>query len=353
MALASKPEYEEFVGVDGCKGGWLMAAVAGDGSLSFDLQPTIEVVLASRPRSLILVDIPIGLRDSGASERLCDLQARKRLKKRSSSVFAAPVRGALSAPDHRTASAVNRKLTEGARGLSRQSWGIAAKIREVNEHLAGREASLPVVREMHPELCFWALNRCRPLGHNKKKKEGYQERIKLLSRHYAEIDNLVSEVRRKHGHDTVQRDDVLDAVVGAITASLGRQSLYTLPEAPEKDSVGLPMEMVYFPLGPEALEAERLHTDPTPSEAHIGGRPDRRSARGLARKKDLGTTQPGYVNRNSQEVIRSTGKPGTDHGQYIYVLRCGECGEEYGANGSDIFQRKCPDCQDGAPGLST
>ncbi len=63
------------------------------------------------------------------------------------------------------------------------------------------------------------------------------------------------------------------------------------------------------------------------------------------------TTQPGYVNRNDQTVLRATGLPGTDYGQSIYVLRCGDCGHEYGANGSDIFQRKCPTCQDGADGL--
>jgi hypothetical protein len=55
-----------------------------------------------------------------------------------------------------------------------------------------------------------------------------------------------------------------------------------------------------------------------------------------------GTTEPGYRNRNGQVVIRPTHLAGTDHYQYIYVLRCGKCGHEYGANGSDIFQRRCP-----------
>jgi hypothetical protein len=63
------------------------------------------------------------------------------------------------------------------------------------------------------------------------------------------------------------------------------------------------------------------------------------------------TTQMGYINRNNQEVMRSTGKAGTDHGQYIYVLRCRCCGHEYGANGSDIQLRRCPNHDRGAPGL--
>lgn len=52
-------------------------------------------------------------------------------------------------------------------------------------------------------------------------------------------------------------------------------------------------------------------------------------------------TKPGYVNRNGQVVIRNTGLPGTDHVQTIYQLACSHCGHNYGANGSDIFERKC------------
>ena len=50
---------------------------------------------------------------------------------------------------------------------------------------------------------------------------------------------------------------------------------------------------------------------------------------------DKGTTRPGYRNRNGQVVLRSTGLPGTDYNQTIYVLRCENCGHEYGSNGSD------------------
>lgn len=63
------------------------------------------------------------------------------------------------------------------------------------------------------------------------------------------------------------------------------------------------------------------------------------------------TTAPGYHNRNAQTVLRSTGLAGTDHGQSVYVLQCSRCRHEYGANGSDIFQRRCPACQGGKAGL--
>jgi len=65
------------------------------------------------------------------------------------------------------------------------------------------------------------------------------------------------------------------------------------------------------------------------------------------------TTKIGYVNRNNQKVLGTRGVKGTDHGQYSYKVKCQgeECGFEYGANGSDLFQRKCPRCQGGNPGI--
>lgn len=66
------------------------------------------------------------------------------------------------------------------------------------------------------------------------------------------------------------------------------------------------------------------------------------------------TTEPGYINRHGQINLGPTSPPcpGNDHNQIIYVMRCIECGTNYGANGSDIFQRKCPEHQGGATGLT-
>jgi len=67
---------------------------------------------------------------------------------------------------------------------------------------------------------------------------------------------------------------------------------------------------------------------------------------------EIGTTRPGYVNRNGQVVIRDTGRPGTDHLQRIYQLGCSGWGHIYGASGSDIHDRRCPRCQDGTLGFA-
>src|SRR5437879_2757357 len=63
------------------------------------------------------------------------------------------------------------------------------------------------------------------------------------------------------------------------------------------------------------------------------------------------TTKSGYRNRHAQVVLCDTELPGTDYRQRIYALQCEVCGHVYGTNGSDIFQRKCPEHQNGEPGL--
>ena len=61
------------------------------------------------------------------------------------------------------------------------------------------------------------------------------------------------------------------------------------------------------------------------------------------------TTEVGYVNKNNQKNKGRTGQPGTDHCQWFYEMECLNCGHTYNANGSDIWQRKCPKCQGGKP----
>ena len=64
------------------------------------------------------------------------------------------------------------------------------------------------------------------------------------------------------------------------------------------------------------------------------------------------TVKIGYVNRNGQECQGHRGQAGTDHNQRAYRMKCGRCGHIYGANGSDVHQRKCPKCQEGAVGIA-
>lgn len=64
------------------------------------------------------------------------------------------------------------------------------------------------------------------------------------------------------------------------------------------------------------------------------------------------SVQIGYVNRNGQICTGHRGALGTDHLQRAYRIECGLCGHVYGGNGSDMHERRCPNCQSGAPGLT-
>ena len=73
----------------------------------------------------------------------------------------------------------------------------------------------------------------------------------------------------------------------------------------------------------------------------------------MRRSGTTSATTIGYINRNKQKNHGTRGVTGTDHGQYSYKMECLEkgCGHKYGANGTDIFHRKCPRCQGGSEGI--
>ena len=67
-----------FVGVDGCKNGWIIVELTDDDNWKVDIFPDIASLWNECKRaSLILIDIPIGLRDSGCDERHCDKKPGK------------------------------------------------------------------------------------------------------------------------------------------------------------------------------------------------------------------------------------------------------------------------------------
>ncbi|WP_411224688.1 hypothetical protein [Marivita sp. S2033] len=118
----------------------------------------------------------------------------------------------------------------------------------------------------------------------------------------------------------------------------------------EADRTGL-LENALTPPGPEPIAMTAMVEGWILGSEWPPAKP-KAAAKNARRASSPTTTQPGYVNRNNQEVLSCTGKPGNDHNQVIYILQCLTCGVRYGANGSDIFQRKCPKCGGGMPGLA-
>ncbi len=190
------------------------------------------------------MDIPIGLRDTDSAPRLCDQEARRILGHRRSSVFSAPIRSVFGAGSHEEACGEAEQLT--GKRMTLQTYAILPKVAEV-DRLMQSEQARATVREVHPEVCFWSLNSQRPVEYTKKKRMGFEERVSLLSRvggpAEAAVDDALSQYLRKD----VAKDDIVDALVAAITAAQPDDKLHTVPEHPETDSKGLPMEMVYAP----------------------------------------------------------------------------------------------------------
>ncbi len=233
-------------GVDGCKAGWFCISIAPTGAIGWFVFETLDELAAmASDGDRIFVDIPIGLSD-GPEERLCDREARRRLgPPRGSSVFSAPVRAALEARDYEEAKRIS--LAVKYKSLSIQSWSILPKIREVDALLQDCAKARAIVREVHPEICFWALAGGNPMIHRKKDREGIDERIKVLQSVCPSVGQEFVRTCNSVPRRKVGKDDILDAMAAALTAFGNPSGFRTLPERPPRDSLGLPMEMVYLP----------------------------------------------------------------------------------------------------------
>jgi predicted RNase H-like nuclease len=232
----------KYIGIDGCKKGWFYFSLDDDRSYDFGILKTIrEVSIISNKGDIILIDIPIGLREKDKLERTCDKEARKLLKRKGSSVFPAPSRLSLNAKDYQTASNLNYKYT--GRKLSKQSYSIIPKIKDVDDFVRTIGQSYRI-REFHPELCFLALNDFIPLKYSKNKKEGQIEREKILSKYFKSVSEIISQASKHFLRRQVAIDDIVDAIVGALTAIFKDRTI-TTPLYPEIDNKNLKMEILY------------------------------------------------------------------------------------------------------------
>jgi predicted RNase H-like nuclease len=230
----------QVVGVDGCPGGGWVAVVYDADTLTLTPRThgSFQQLLDAYPDAdAIGVDIPIGL--SEGTPRACDVEARKVLGLRRSSVFPAPDPRVLFEPTFEDATA--RSVALAGKGMSQQAFHICRKVAEVNWAMQRQDQGR--VFEVHPEVSFWALAG-RPMEHAKDTAEGYEERRALLAEAFGVPIWTRPEAR------SVARpagpDDVLDAAVAAWTALRAAESRAgRLPAMPTVDPRGLRMEIVY------------------------------------------------------------------------------------------------------------
>jgi predicted RNase H-like nuclease len=142
----------------------------------------------------------------------------------------------LTAKTHAEASAINRRKT--GRGLSQQAFCIESKIKQVDDAITP-ETQLWAF-EVHPEVCFWALNGQRPMAHNKKTKEGAADRLSVLNPIFPEIAHHLGS--RSSG---VATDDLLDAAAAAWTALRRHRGEAKYVCTSERDEKGLAVTIYY------------------------------------------------------------------------------------------------------------
>ena len=72
----------------------------------------------------------------------------------------------------------------------------------------------------------------------------------------------------------------------------------------------------------------------------------------MSETDDLNTNKQRLIRKTTGRVMVTTRKYGSSFAKKISQEHDGICGHEYGVNGHDFFERKCPVCQGGKQGLS-
>lgn len=229
-------------GVDGCRGGWvvaLLAAPAGDPRCGARVRlarcPDFAAVAARCCGvALALVDVPMGLPERPEDgDRPCDREARRLLgRPRAASVFRVPSRAALYGPSPPP-------------GLTRQAAALIPRLRDVDAVLRRRPALQRRLREGHPELCLWALAGGRAMAHPKRTAAGREERRALLAGWLPGCAPLRDDATLRATARALGAapDDVLDALALAVAAARVAAG-DALVLGGQRDAAGLRMEIV-------------------------------------------------------------------------------------------------------------
>ena len=234
MAQSNAILNTQWAGIDGCRGGWIVAytdqhsiVVNWIGSL-YELK---ELGIRS-----CLIDMPIGL----SAERHIDQDLRQVLKPvRHHSVFSTPVRAAVYSDEYVLAKSINKEAT--GKSISIQSWNICPKIKEVDQFIQDTSNDFTAI-ESHPEYCFYRLNQNKHLQHKKSTPAGVDERIKLLHTYKAEYTKAFELALKSFPRKAVKADDILDALCLHLT---GQHELGYIKNEPIKDEKGITMQIAF------------------------------------------------------------------------------------------------------------
>jgi predicted RNase H-like nuclease len=197
-----------FIGIDGCRGGWIAVTLADDGAGTWRILPRIADA-ASLAGARVMIDIPIGLPEHG--RRSCDIAARAMLGAARSRVFLDARRPLLEFRAADDYAAANRWGKEHGAGCSRQLWNILDKIAEVDCMMT--PALQDHIRESHPELVFMRLGGGGVLAGKKTRAGRDARRAILRAAGLGALDQWLGASAGK-----AKADDLLDAAALALAA---------------------------------------------------------------------------------------------------------------------------------------
>ena len=228
---------KNILGIDGSKSGWVGVKQSSKQEGNLEILFNNKLIdFLSPDIDLIIIDMPVGLdRNIQQGGRLVDKEARKQLLKRKSSIFNAPIRDVLKAKSYNEANSISKSK---GLGISKQSWNLVPKINELDQIMQIKIR--PQIYESHPELCFQTMNEDE-LRFSKKENLGIKERKKILIKNGFDRKFLNKNLKKNKNYHP---DDFLDACALSWTAKrvINQQNL-NLPEDPEKDELGIIMQM--------------------------------------------------------------------------------------------------------------
>ena len=227
------------IGVDGCKGGWIVASI-DHGTLKIEKKTSIEQIVTDYTGfDNFLIDMVIGLPSSTEQIRP-DAYARQIIKERTSTIFPVPCRQAVYAES--VAGAYEENVRVLGKKFTPLTVGIMPKMRELDTFLQEHEEYKNVILESHPEVCFARLNGKTVLS-KKSEYEGLIERVQILQKYLPQLNaNDLIQMAKVYRCNV---DDIVDAICLAVTANLDKQGLCeVIPEEPMVDDTGLKMQMV-------------------------------------------------------------------------------------------------------------
>ena len=196
---------KKIAGIDGSKGGWVCVSGYENNFKELKFEKLKEFNdIKSKDFNLVLVDIPIGLEiNLKKGGRIVDKLARKELLTNKSSIFNAPSRLVLEAKNYEEANKINKNK---GMGLSKQSWNLVKKIKEVDDFI--RNSNKTIIFESHTEIIFQVMKRDK-VSTKKKNDEGIIERRNLLEKNGF---NKVFLERNLSAKDSFyKKDDFIDA----------------------------------------------------------------------------------------------------------------------------------------------